>query len=57
MFVTFAARENLGGTPYHCCETTCKMLVFSILKREEDPTEYCTNGWEWISDIKARKSN
>lgn len=56
VYITFASRENVGGTARHCGETSFKLSVFSIQQRGEDETEYATNGWEWISDIKNRRA-
>ena len=52
--IVFASRENINGTAYHLNQVALKLSVAAIMKRCEDETEYCTNGWNWIYEIKSR---
>lgn len=54
VLVTFSERENLGGDVHHHARRTLKISVSAIMKREEIEDDYCTNGWEWIFDIRNK---
>lgn len=52
VMVTFANRENLGGNAYYYNHRFISLSVAAIMKRDEDPADYTTQSWEWISDIR-----
>lgn len=52
--ITFAVRENVGGNAYHLCRKDVRLSVAAIQKRFEDETDYTTNGWKWIWEIKLK---
>ena len=54
VLITFAVRENLGGNAYHHDRLKLKLSVSAIMKRVEFEDDYCTNGWEWIFDIRNK---
>lgn len=54
ILVTFAVRENLAGNAHHLLQHTVKLSVAAIMNRFEDETEYTTDGWEWIFNIKNK---
>jgi len=56
MNVTFAVRENLGGSAYRCRQKHVKVSISAIQKRGEFEDDYQTRDWwwQWISDIKAK---
>lgn len=53
IFISFACRENIGGIGTHLNRFDIKMSVAAALKRDEFPEDYTTQGWQWLSEIKA----
>lgn len=51
LFVIFYDEEGVGTHRTTCNKRIETMSVSAILKREEMPEDYETNGGEWIMDI------
>jgi len=54
VFILFFDEEGVGTYRMRCNQKTITMNIAPMLKREEDPADYCTKnaGGEWIYEIK-----
>ena len=52
VFITFGQMEVCGGSRHFLNQNTVVLSVAAIQKRFEIETDYTTQGWTWIDEIR-----